>query len=341
MKQVIHIFGASGSGTSTLGKKICDELGYFFMDTDDYFWDPAYPEYTVKRSFEERLRLMKEDIGKHDKIVISGSLVDWGDELIPLFTLAIRLVTDTDVRIERLRAREKEKFGDRLLPGGDYYENHKEFIEWASSYDTGDVNMRSKAKHDEWQKLLPCKRIVLDGASDLDENFQFVKRELDRQAGKTGEAEKTEDAGEAGTEKAPGPVMRYYRVHTADIAYITQQPRGIFTTVWNLVDRKTLTEEEEKEYWKNREYFEEVLPVPPFYEQGNPDHAATWFKNGKEGNDIWKQMTFYRDMCQKYGVRLYLTETDELPGELVYEDAFQIAIKNTRPNLKTVTQVLL
>ena len=28
MKHVIHIFGASGSGTTTLGKKICDELGY-------------------------------------------------------------------------------------------------------------------------------------------------------------------------------------------------------------------------------------------------------------------------------------------------------------------------
>ena len=38
MKNVIHIFGASGSVTTTLGKKICDELGYRFMDTDDYFW---------------------------------------------------------------------------------------------------------------------------------------------------------------------------------------------------------------------------------------------------------------------------------------------------------------
>lgn len=320
MKQVIHIFGASGAGTSTLGKKICEELGFFFMDTDDYFWEPTDPKYTVKRSFEERLRLMKEDIEKHDQIVISGSLVDWGDELIPLFTLAIRLVTDTDVRIERLRKREKEEFGDRLLPGGDMYQNHQEFLEWAASYDTGDVNMRSKAKHDEWQKHLSCKRIVMDGAGDLDANFQCVKRELDR--------------------KESAPVMPYYRVHTSDIAYMTQQPRGIFTAVWKLVENKTLTEEEEKEYWKNREYFEEVLPVPPFYEQGNPDNATTWFKNAEAGNDIWKQMTFYRDMCKKYGVRLYLSECEELPGELVYEDAFQIGIKNTRPDLTVVTQVL-
>ena len=180
--------------------------------------------------------------------------------------------------------------------------------------------MRSKAKHDEWQKLLSCKRIVMDGNGDLDANFQCVKRELDR--------------------KESGPVMPYYRVHTSDIAYMTKQPRGIFTAVWKLVENKTLTEEEEKEYWKNREYFEKVLPVPPFYEQGNPDNATTWFKNAEAGNDIWKQMTFYRDMCKKYRVRLYLTECEELPGELVYEDAFQIGIKNTRPDLTVVTQVL-
>ena len=34
MKNIIHIFGASGSGTTTLGKKICTELGYTFLDTD-------------------------------------------------------------------------------------------------------------------------------------------------------------------------------------------------------------------------------------------------------------------------------------------------------------------
>lgn len=45
--------------------------------------------------------------------------------------------------------------------------------------------------------------------------------------------------------------MRYYRVHTADIAYITQQPRGIFTTIGKLVDTKILSEEETAEYWKN------------------------------------------------------------------------------------------
>lgn len=178
MKNVIHIYGASGSGTSTLGRKISEELGYKFMDTDDYFWLPTDPQYTTKRCKEERLAFMKKDISENDHVVISGSLVDWGDELIPLFTLAIRLVTDTEIRIKRLMIREKKKFGDRIMPGGDMYTSHIEFIEWARKYDIGSVDMRSKAKHDEWQKLLMCKQIVLNGADDLEENFKKVQVEI-------------------------------------------------------------------------------------------------------------------------------------------------------------------
>lgn len=175
---VIHIFGASGSGTSTLGRKICNELGFFFMDTDDYFWEPTDPPYTTKRTIEDRLKLMKQDIFSRENVVISGSLVDWGDELIPFFTLAIRLVTDTETRIERLKARELGKFGNRILPEGDMYEDHLAFLEWAKKYDTGSEEMRSRAKHDKWQELLQCKLMYLDGAADLDENLLRVKAAL-------------------------------------------------------------------------------------------------------------------------------------------------------------------
>lgn len=132
--------------------------------------------------------------------------------------------------------------------------------------------------------------------------------------------------------------MRYYRVHTEDIAYATKQPRGIFTTVGKLVDAKTVTEEEAAEYWRNRAYFEEVLPVPPFYETGNTQGAVTWFKDTPEGNSIWEQMTFYRRIAAKYGQKLYLSERTELPGEVIYEDDFQVAIINTVEDGKTSTR---
>ena len=132
--------------------------------------------------------------------------------------------------------------------------------------------------------------------------------------------------------------MRYYRVHTADQAYLTKQPRGIFTTVGKLVDAGVLSEAETEEYWNNRRYFEDVLPVPPFYDQGNPDAAITWFKDTEEGNRIWAEMTFYRNMAVKYGMQLYLSECTDIPGEIIYEDAFQIAVKNPRNDIPIQTR---
>ena len=132
--------------------------------------------------------------------------------------------------------------------------------------------------------------------------------------------------------------MKYFRVHEADIAYITQQPRGIFTVIGKLVDNKVTTEEETAEYWKNREYFERVLPVPPFYEQGNPDRAVTWFKDTEEGRHIYEEMTFYREMAIKYGVQLYRSECDEVPGEVIYEDDYQIAVKNPKSDVEIQTR---
>lgn len=101
-----------------------------------------------------------------------------GDELIPLFTLVIRLETETNIRIERLEKRENEAFEDRIKEGGDMYHNYLDFIEWARAYDTGGLDMRSKAKHDAWQELLQCNQILLNGAEDLNVNFSRVKELL-------------------------------------------------------------------------------------------------------------------------------------------------------------------
>lgn len=168
MKHVIHLFGASGSGTTTLGRALSRALGLVHMDTDDYFWLPTDPKFTTKRPADERLALMQRDIDAAEKgVVISGSLTGWGDPLIPQFTLAVRMVTATEVRIERLRQREYAHFGERIREGGDMHQNHLDFLAWAAQYDAGNVTMRSKACHDEWQKALPCPVITLDGTEAL------------------------------------------------------------------------------------------------------------------------------------------------------------------------------
>ena len=164
MKHVIHIFGASGSGTTSLGAALAAEMGLVHMDTDDYYWLPTDPKFTAKRPIEERLRLMNADMDAAAKgVVISGSLTGWGDPLIPRFTYAVRLTTPTEVRLERLRAREYARFGERIREGGDMHGNHLEFLDWAAQYDTGDASMRSKACHDAWQATLPCPQMTITG----------------------------------------------------------------------------------------------------------------------------------------------------------------------------------
>lgn len=170
MKRVIHIFGASGSGTTTLARALSRTENWFFMDTDDYFWLPTDPKYTQKRPAEERLRRMLADLDAHENAVLSGSLTGWGDALIPRFTLAVRLHTDTRIRLERLKARERSRFGDRLDEGGDMHEAHLAFLEWAARYDTGDERMRSRLSHDLWQKKLSCPVLELNGGDSPEEN---------------------------------------------------------------------------------------------------------------------------------------------------------------------------
>ena len=177
-KNLIHIFGASGSGTTTLAEKISRELGYFHLDTDDYFWLPTDPKFTAKRPVAERLQLMHRDMDQAENAVISGSLTDWGDPLIPEFTLAVRIEMDPELRLQRLLERERLRYGSRIEPGGDMYKANQAFLEWAKSYDTGGLEIRSKAKHDQWQTLLPCPILLLDGGDTLENNFQKVLRAI-------------------------------------------------------------------------------------------------------------------------------------------------------------------
>jgi hypothetical protein len=49
------------------------------------------------------------------------------------------------------------------MPGGDLYEASTEFLEWASHYETGGVEMRSRAMHEAWLRSLPCPVLRLEG----------------------------------------------------------------------------------------------------------------------------------------------------------------------------------
>jgi adenylate kinase family enzyme len=88
----IHILGASGAGTTTLGRALAERLQSPHFDTDDYFWLPTDPSLTHQRERTEHQQLLMDDLTAHDAWVVSGSLCRWGDVAIPLFELPLRYV---------------------------------------------------------------------------------------------------------------------------------------------------------------------------------------------------------------------------------------------------------
>jgi adenylate kinase family enzyme len=166
----IHVTGASGAGVTSLGRALADVLAISHHDTDDYFWRPTNPPYREIREVADRLRLMGEVFLDRSDWVLSGSLDGWGDPVIPFLDLVVFLYVPTAIRLERLRARETQRFGaDAVAPGGSQYHQAKEFIEWASHYDDGTREGRNLARHQAWLAMLPCRVLRLDGTRQLPE----------------------------------------------------------------------------------------------------------------------------------------------------------------------------
>lgn len=174
MIRKIHILGASGVGTSTLGTALAEKLNYNYFDTDDYYWLPPKYSFTQARESTERQDLLMRDLKQYDNWILSGSLCGWGDIFIPFFDVVIYLWIPKEIRIKRLIEREKQRYGEDIEPGGKEYNKFLEFIEWASKYDEGDIDIRSKALHEDWLNSLNCSVIRLEGDLSVQERINSV-----------------------------------------------------------------------------------------------------------------------------------------------------------------------
>ena len=168
MPHRIHLFGASGSGTTTLGERVARALGARFLDTDAYYWVPTEPPFTTKRDPAERVAAIERDVEGHADWVLSGSLCSWGDPLMARFTLAVFLHLDPELRMARLVERERARYGPRVLPGGDMHAQHVAFVAWARSYDHALAPVRSLDLHERWSARLPCPLLRLDASRPVE-----------------------------------------------------------------------------------------------------------------------------------------------------------------------------
>ena len=181
--RVIHIFGASGSGATTLARAVAARYGYRFVDVDDAMWEPTDPPFTVRRPDDEIRARIERELSLSERSVISGAIVGWGDAFIPAIDLAVYMHLPEAIRIERINRRERARFGARVEPGGDLYRQHLDFLEWARSYDSADPTRRSRAQHERWLARLHCPIIRIEKPESLEELVRIVGAHVPSPAG--------------------------------------------------------------------------------------------------------------------------------------------------------------
>ena len=146
----IHILGASGSGTTTLGAALAQRLGVRHVDADSLFWLPTEPPFTTRRAADERHALLLRAVPLDGDWVFSGSATGWGAPVESVLDLIVFLRLDPNTRMIRLQRREVERYGPRIETGGDMAAASAAFLAWAAAYDTAGPEQRSLAVHEAW-----------------------------------------------------------------------------------------------------------------------------------------------------------------------------------------------
>lgn len=170
----VGITGASGCGVTTLGAALAARLDAVHIDTDDHFWVATDPPYQIKRDIPERLARLAAEQSRTGRWVVSGTMDGWAEPALLDVELIVFLRVPTEFRLERLRRRERARFGEALSPGGAMRETHREFLDWAAQYDQGTLPGRSLPRHEKWLAGLSLPVLRLDGTRPTGELVAVV-----------------------------------------------------------------------------------------------------------------------------------------------------------------------
>lgn len=182
----IAVMGLNGSGKSTLTHELCKKLDFYEMDVEDYYfpeqknsrqailehtYDGRYEyrgefPYSEPRTKSEVQEMLREDIKKHPRFILSGVTMNWEADILSSIGIAFILDVPTEERVKRVQEREEIRFGSRVITCGDMYEQQKRFKEMISSLDIKKVT-------DSADKM-SCKKVWLDGTKSIEENVKTV-----------------------------------------------------------------------------------------------------------------------------------------------------------------------
>ena len=169
----IMIIGPSASGKTTLGKKVAEVLGFPYFDVDDFIWRFDTPElYTVMYSLEVKISRLQNAIAPYEHFVMDGSMSSFHQAFDDSFEMMVFLYVDPDIRVHRANERAIQRFGNRVLEGGDMYESNQEFLRKIRKYETdGSPNLTEQKA---WMESLSCKKLELDGTEPIEKNALII-----------------------------------------------------------------------------------------------------------------------------------------------------------------------
>ena len=167
MKCGICVCGLNGSGKTTLAGILAKELNFKHMDVEQYYFTSADNPYSLARTQKEVEKLLLKDIRQNPCFVFSAVNGNVTEEINEYYSLVVYLDVPVDIRMKRIRQRSIDKFGNRVILGGDMYEQEENFFAFAEQ--------RTPDKIENWLKTVSCKIIRLDGTKPIQENVEVIK----------------------------------------------------------------------------------------------------------------------------------------------------------------------
>jgi len=175
----IHIFGASGSGVTTLGLALGERLHVPYFDSDSYFWEKTDPPFTHKKSPLIRNREIKDALQSHREWIFGGSSLSWGTNVFPDYSLVVFLKIPKEIRLQRIEKREFDRYGESIYNDLIQSAKTREFLEWCGDYDdcTGIANRNIKV-HEQWLQNLAFPTLRIDGDFTVEQRIEIILKEL-------------------------------------------------------------------------------------------------------------------------------------------------------------------
>ena len=117
--------------------------------------------------------------------------------------------------------------------------------------------------------------------------------------------------------------FKYVRIQGKELAKNTMYAKGVFSMCWELVRRDVMDPEDADLFREIDGWFADHLPWPP--QCRNQEPVVCWFKT-ENADEMLKMIRPALWLLERYHHPFFLVYTND-PGEIVYEDQYQIAAK--------------